>query len=203
MSELSGQGVPLMPNRTIYIADADMPLFEKAQKLAGDNLSAAIAHALRVFVEREEARQSGYEDITIKVGKGHPYIQQQFRGRLLAKRRIKVANEMRILIMNVYQTAKGHFAVYTRNQPNWNWTDWSHRQSRKSRKGWDVDVDVNVDVDWHQKNQSYDWSAYYEEVEMRLDVYDTLDDLKENIPEELYDAITRYLRGGDVEILDI
>lgn len=193
-----------MPNRTIYIADADMPLFEKAQKLAGDNLSAAIAHALRAFVEREEARQGGYEDITIKVGKGHPYMQQQFRGRLLAKRHIKVANEMRILIMNVYQTAKGRFAVYTRNQPNWNWTDWSHRKPGKSRKGWDVDVDVNVDVNWSGKNQSsYDWSSYYEEVEMRLDVYDTLDDLKENIPEELYDAITRYLRGGDVEILDI
>jgi len=193
-----------MPNRTIYIADADVPLYEKAQKLAGDNLSAAIAHALRVFVEREEARQSGYEDITIKVGKGHPYIQQQFRGRLLAKRRIKLANEMRILIMNVYQTAKGRFAVYTRNQPNWNWTDWSHRKPGKPKRGWDVDVDVNVDVNWSQKNQSsYDWSAYYEEVEMRLDVYDTLDDLKENIPEELYDAITRYLRGGEIEILDI
>ena len=193
-----------MPNRTIYIADADVALFEKAQKLAGDNLSAAIAHALRVFVEREEARQGGYEDITIQVGKGHPYIQQQFRGRLLAKRHIKLANEMRILIMNVYQTAKGRFAVYTRNQPNWNWTDWSHRQPGKSRKGWDVDVEVNVDANWPRKKQlSYDWSAYYEEIEMRLDVYNTLDDLKENIPEELYDAITRYLRGGEVEFLDI
>ncbi|MBV9124589.1 MAG: EXLDI protein, partial [Planctomycetes bacterium] len=57
-----------MPNRTIYIADADVPLFEKAQKLAGDNLSAAIASALRTFVEGEEARQGGYEDITVKVG---------------------------------------------------------------------------------------------------------------------------------------
>ncbi len=194
-----------MPNRTIYIADADVPLFEKAQKLAGDNLSAAIAHALRVFVEREEARHSGYEDITIKVGKGHPYIQQQFQGRLLAKRHIKVANEARILIMNVYQTAKGRFAVYTRNQPNWNWADWSHRQQRKSRKGgnWDWDWDWSWSQGEKSSQSSQDWSAYYDEVEMRLDVYDTLDDLKENIPEELYDAITRYLRGGEIEILDI
>ena len=205
MVELSGQGVPLMPNRTIYIADADVPLFEKAQKLAGDNLSAAIAYALRAFVEREEALQSGYEDITVKVGKGHPYIQQQFRGRLIAKRHIRMANEARMLTMNVYQTAKGRFAVYTRNQPNW--SGWSHRWSSKKShivpgKGWDVDVDV--DVNGPQKNQSsYDWSAYYEDVEMRLDVYDSLDDLKENIPEELYDAITRYLRGGEVEFLDI
>ena len=183
-----------MPNRTIYIADADVPLYEKAQKLAGDNLSAAIAHALRAFVEREEARQSGYQDITVKVGKGHPYIQQQFRGRVLAKRHLKMANEARILIMNVYQTARGRFAVYTRNQPNW--SGWS----KKSGKGgnWDRDWDWS-----HGDKSSYDWSAYYEDTEMRLDVYDTLEELKENIPEELYDAITRYLRGGEVEILDI
>ena len=58
MEQLLRQGVPIMPNRTIYVADADVPIFEKAQKLAGDNLSAAIAHALRSFVEREEARVS-------------------------------------------------------------------------------------------------------------------------------------------------
>lgn len=203
MSEMQRQGVPLMPNKTIYIADADVPLYEKAQKLAGDNLSAAIAHALRVFVEREEARQGSYEEITIKVGRGHPYIQQQFRGRLLAKRHIKLANEARILIMNVYQTAKGRFAVYTRNQPNWNWTDWSHRQSRKPGKGGNWNRDWNWSHEEKSSQSSQDWSAYYDEVEMRLDVYDTLDDLKENIPEELYDAITRYLRGGEVEILDI
>ena len=127
MPELPIQGVPVMPNRTIYIADAEVPLFEKAQKLAGDNLSAAIAHALRHFVEREEARQGGYEDITIKVGKGHPYLQQQFSGRLLAKRHLKMSNEARMLTMIVYQTAKGRFAVYTKNQPNW--SGWSHRWS--------------------------------------------------------------------------
>lgn len=187
-----------MPNRTIYIADADLPTFEKAQKLAGDNLSAAIAHALRTFVEREEARQSGYEDITVKVGKGRPYLQQQFRGRLIAKRRLNLGNEARQLTINVYQTARGRFAVYTKNQPNW--SSWSHRRSIKPGKGWDWDVDVS----WSSGNQSWnDWSAYYHDDELRLDVYDTLDELKENIPEELYDAITRYLRGDEVEILDI
>jgi EXLDI family protein len=198
MPELPVQGVPVMPNRTIYIADADVPLFEKAQKLAGGNLSAAIGHALRTFVEREEARQGGYEDITIKVGKGHPYLQQQFSGRLLAKRHLKMSNEARMLTMIVYQTAKGRFAVYTKNQPNW--SRWSHGWQKKSGKGgnWDWDWD------WSQGDKSsQDWSAYYEDTELHLDVYDTFDELKENIPEELYDAITRYLKGEDVEILDI
>ena len=86
-----------MPNRTIYEADADLPIFEKAQKLAGDNLSAAVAQALHYFVEREEAKRSGFEEITLKVGKGRPYLTKQFRGRLLAKRRISVQNGTRIL----------------------------------------------------------------------------------------------------------
>jgi EXLDI family protein len=197
-----------MPNRTIYVADADMPVFEKAQKLAGDNLSAAIAYALRAFVEREEAKESGFEDITVKVGRGRPFLQKQFRGRLLARRRIHISNDARMLTMNVYQTAKGRFAVYTKNQPNW--SGWSHRWSKQSGKGrsnwadWSQDVDVDVNVGSSKGWDAYtDWMAYYEDDEYRLDVYETLDQLKENVPEELYDAIKRYLQGDDVEFLDI
>ncbi len=201
-----------MPNRTIYVADADMPIFEKAQKLAGDNLSAAIAHALRAFVEREEVKQSGFEDITVKVGRGRPFLQKQFRGRLLARRHIRIGNEARMLTMNVYQTAKGRFAVYTKNQPNW--SGWSHRWSKQSAKGrsdwadWSREVDVDADVDVNAGSSKgwgayTDWMACYEDDEYRLDVYETLDQLKENVPEELYDAIKRYLQGDDVEILDI
>ena len=35
------------------------------------------------------------------------------------------------------------------------------------------------------------------------DVYETLDELNNNIPEELYESIVRYNNGEDVEILDI
>jgi len=132
------------------------------------------------------------------VGKGRPYLQQQFRGRLIAKRRLRISNDVRMLTMIVYQTAKGRFAVYTKNQASW--SNWSHRGSKKSGKGdnWDWDWDWS-----HGDQSSNDWSSYYEDDELRLDVYDTLDDLKENIPEELYDTIVRYLKGDDVEILDI
>ncbi len=184
-----------MPNRTIYVADADLPIFEKAQKLAGDNLSAAIAQALHYFVEKEEAKRSGFEEITLKVGKGRPYLTKQFRGRLLAKRRIRFHNGTRLLTLGVYQTAKGRFAVYTKNTANW--LDWSKssKWSKKSASDWNWDWDI----DW----SNYEGSLYSEEDELRLDVYDTLDDLKDNIPEELYESIVRYNNGEDVEILDI
>ena len=41
------------------------------------------------------------------------------------------------------------------------------------------------------------------QTEYRLDEYESLDQLRENVPEELFDAITRYLKGEDVEFLDI
>lgn len=182
-----------MPNRTIYVADNDLPIFEKAQKLAGDNLSAAIAQALRYFVEKEEAGRSGFEEITIKVGKGRPYLTKKFRGRVLAKRRTQVQSGARMLTFVVYQTAKGRFALYTKNTANW--TNWSSKSSEKSTGDWNWD--------WDFDSSNYDWSSYFEDDERRLDVFDTLDELKEAIPEELYTSIAQYLSGEDVEILDI
>ena len=194
------QGAIAMPNRTIYVADADVPIFEKAQKLTGDNLSAAIARALRVFVEQEEAKQGGFEDVPIKVGKGRPFLQQHFRGRLLAWRHIRISNDARILTLSVYQTAKGRFAVYTKNQPNWSgWSQYWTKRSKQNRSR-------SGNWDWSQKgdwSQDWDWSTYQDEEEHRLDVFNSLDQLKENVPEELFDAAVRYLNGEDAEFLDI
>ena len=180
-----------MPNRTIYVADAELPIFEKAQKLAGDNLSAAIAQALHYFVEKEEAKRSGFEEITVKVGKGRPYLTKQFLGRLLAKRHIRIQNRSRILTLVVYQTARGRFAVYSKQIANW--SEWS--QSSKWSRNWDWDWDYDL--------SNYDWSSFFDDDERRLDVFDTLDELKDAIPEELCTSIAQYLGGEDVEILDI
>jgi hypothetical protein len=37
----------MMPNKTIYVKDADLPLFEQAQELLGDSVSAMFAEFLR------------------------------------------------------------------------------------------------------------------------------------------------------------
>ena len=59
-----------MPNKTIYVADDDLPLFQRAQELSGSNLSATITRALRRLVELEEGKLEGYEEITVRVGPG-------------------------------------------------------------------------------------------------------------------------------------
>ena len=42
-----------VPNKTIYVSDGDLPMFQRAQDLAGGNLSSAIASALRRYVDVE------------------------------------------------------------------------------------------------------------------------------------------------------
>ena len=199
MSELLATGESTMPNRTIYVADSDLPVFEKAQQLAGDNLSATIVQALRRFVESEEARASGYQEITVAVGKGRPYVQKRFRGRLLAKRRLALGNKARMLVLEVYQTAGGRFALCSRNLPNW---DWSGRSKHAHQKQQWSQHSNNWDWDWDWSVSG--WGEAFEPEERRLDVYENLDALKEAIPEEIYESVVRYLQqGDDIEFLDI
>jgi EXLDI family protein len=196
MRESSVVGEASMPNRTIYVADADLPIFEKAQQLAGENLSATIAQALRRFVETEEARASGYEEVTVSVGRGRPCIQKQFRGRSLIKRRLVMENKARLLTLEVYQTVHGRFALYSKNSPSW---DWSSR-SKKTQQTHQQAYDGGWNWDWSISG----WGAAFEPDEQRLDVFENLETLKEAIPEEMYESLARYLRhGDDIEFMDI
>src|SRR5215217_6632010 len=92
-----------MPNKTIYVSDADLPVFQRAQELVGGNLSAAISQALR-------RRLEGFEEITVRVGVA-PGRKQRFQGVLLAdwNRSTGDGSEEHY---RVYRTRTGRFAVH-------------------------------------------------------------------------------------------
>ncbi len=164
-----------MPNRTIYVSEADLPLFERAQQLGG-NLSATIAQALRRYLEAQERKTAGFEEVRVKVGK-IAYVQKRFMGRLLAKGRVEGPHHERSEIYEIYQTMKGNIALYTRNVPNWYYTG--------GKKDYD----------------EYDWSN--QRGEYALEVFPSLEALQERIPEELYQAAAQALSGEPSELLDI
>jgi EXLDI family protein len=165
----------MMPNKTIYVADADLPVFERAQQLAGDNLSSTIAQALKRFVESQEAKEEGFEEITVTVGKV-AYSKKRFVGRLLASGYLGNRFEPEHQRLNVYQTSKGKLALHIRRGPNFG-------SSPRS----EVDSE-----DWNEEPNEY-----------RLEVYDTLDELKAHIPTDLYDAVAQALTDDSIEMLDI
>jgi EXLDI family protein len=176
-----------MPNRTIYVADADVPLFEKAQQLAGGNLSAAIARALHRFVEEQTMKNEGFSEVTVEVGNKTASSLKRFYGRVLARGRVLDQNETRRISYTIYQTQKGKLAVYMKDTPNWNY--WSQRPKRSRQD--------------YEKAAWIDWSG--ESSEYRLDIYENVDELEFNVPPELFEAAKQALRGeeGGVEFLDI
>jgi EXLDI family protein len=171
-----------VPNKTIYVADADLPVFEQAQELAGDNLSATIVRALRRFIEVEEARRVGFSEITLETGDQGTYTRKRFLGRELARRQTRAAQAGRLTHYTVYLTAKGRFALYTRNTSDW--TRWANRN-------------------WSSSGKDQDWTTWLDANAFRLDVYETLDELREHVPPELVAAAEMALRGEDMETLDI
>ncbi len=57
-----------MPNKTIYVRERDVGLWERAEELAGGNVSALLAEALRRFVEEEELKEkTGMETIEVSL----------------------------------------------------------------------------------------------------------------------------------------
>lgn len=200
-----------MPNKTIYVADSDLPIFERAQELAGENLSATIAGALRRYVKAEEARAAGYVEVSLKVGSHDTFTVKRFMGRELARRRDRDAESQRILKQIVFQTAKGRFVLFSHYSPDW--TVWSDLGNWGG--DWDIDVDVDVSKgSWRVRTGDKqkggggrwggrDWSVWVEGDERALFVYETLDDLNPHIAPELAAAVANALHGDEEEYLDI
>ena len=57
-----------MATKTIYVKDEDLIIFEKALELGGDSLSGVIVEALRRYIDAEEAKAKGFQEIIILEG---------------------------------------------------------------------------------------------------------------------------------------
>jgi len=174
-----------MPYKTIYVSDDDLPLYGRAQELAGGNLSAAIARALRRYVQIEEGRLEGFEPITVRVGTGRAQRSVRFQGVLLGEWRHPTA-KYRIEIFRVYRTRRGRFVLHIRRMPNW--AIWADPQA------WTQD--------WEQFRE---WKerGWWGPAESTLKVVEKLEDLKDLLPPEFYESLEEAANHPIIEELDI
>ncbi len=172
-----------MPNKTIYVSDGDLSLYERAQELAGGNLSAAIAKALRRYVDMEDGRREGFDEITVRVGPGAGR-KVRFTGVLLGT--WGNSSSGRAEIINVYRSRSGKFVVHVQRTP-----DWSTRDGEGRPGGWRGWLGLG----------NFSW--FGTTGESTLEVVDTVDGLREKIPPELYDMVAASAHQPAVEDLDI
>lgn len=186
-----------MPNKTIYVAEDDLPLFERAQELSGDNLSSAIVRALRRFIEIEEARQSGLDEITVPVGADGVHQRKRFMGVRLVRWIHKKPKGKGIDILNVYHTAGKRFVLHTHTMLDWEYS-WGDPE-------YFGDAQVKNSGLWGRifGNWGWDWKAYLESGEYTFYVFETLDELKAHISDDLYKAVVQVLNAPPLEELDI
>jgi EXLDI family protein len=172
-----------VPNKTIYVSDGDLPLYERAQELAGGNLSAAIAKALRRFVDVEDGRREGFDEISVRVGpKAGRKV--RFTGVLLGTWGNSTGG--RAEIINVYRSRSGKFVIHTQRTP-----DWSSRDADGKPGGWRSWLGIG-DHSWVGTTG-----------ESTLDVVDTVEALREKLPPELFDMVAAAAHQPVVEDLDI
>jgi len=117
-----------MPNKTIYVKDEDLQIFEEAEKLGGDSLSSVIAEALRRFVATKRAEQQGMKECNLTVGvlrsQGADDTRKvRFVGRLLAEAEVFTGQTSdrrdRGTYYRIYQTKAGKILVWWKR-----WTRW-------------------------------------------------------------------------------
>ena len=172
-----------MPNKTIYVSDSDLALFQRAQELSGGNLSATITRALRRLVELEEGKLEGYEEITVRVGPGTGR-RQRFIGVLLAE--MGRTTKDRTEEFHVYRSRSGKFVVHVKRSAEEMWTAGADGSARGWRKH------ISSDQQWGSSAPT-----------ATLDVVDSLEELRPKIPTELFDLVTAAAEHAVIEDLDI
>ncbi len=100
-----------MPTKTIYVSNDDLNTFDRAQNLAGENLSAVIVRALSEFVTRKEAQGKGMREYSVQVGSKGLQSEKRFVGRVIAKWKGTDDDHREWLSTVVYKTKKGNIAV--------------------------------------------------------------------------------------------
>ncbi len=172
-----------VPNKTIYVSDGDLPLFQRAQELAGGNLSAAIAKALRRWVDATEGLNEGFDDITVHVGLGGGR-KVRFTGVLVGE--WMDTRPSRVERFRVFRGRAGKYVVHVERSPEYWMVDAEGKPA-----GWRGYLGIG--------NVKYGEAPR----ESTLEVVGTLDELRDRVPPELFEMVARSARQPTVEELDI
>jgi len=173
-----------VPNRTIYVSEDDQPLYKRAQELAGGNLSSAITNALKRYLDVEDARTAGYEDVIVKVGIGGGR-KVRFTGVLLAEW-IDTKGE-RFEHYRVFRGPTGKFAVHVDRVEHFEMRD----AQGNPLTGWRAWTGIGM------------VSGGGKPKEATLHIYATVEELRDNIPAELFEMVASSIKQPFVEEIDI
>ena len=172
-----------VPNKTIYVSEGDLPLFQRAQELAGGNLSSAIARALRRYVDVEEGKHEGFDEIIVRVGPkaGRKVL---FSGTLLAMWEQSTANFYGVY--RAFRSRSGKYVLHVERTSEYTALDADGKPA--GWRGWMGIGNVNYST---------------RPGERTIEVFETLEAFREKAPPQLYDLVAAAAGQPVLEDLDI
>lgn len=195
---LTIQAEVYLPDKTIYVSDDDLPLFERAQELADANLSSTIIRALRRFIELEEASQRGLKEITVIVNAQGAHSRKRFLGRRLVRWLQPTTDGKGTEVQIVYRTAGNRYALHTRTVPDWKLSEGGDPDYAGDPKNWGIGNGfLRRLVSW-----GYDWETFKEMGDYSLQVFETLEELKTHVSSDLFKAVSLAMAEPEIEDLD-
>lgn len=184
-----------MPTRNIYVAEADVQLFDEAASLAG-GMSPAVAAGLRLYVAQQRAhrKRSTMDEIDVEVQDGPIVTTQRFVGRKLLSYQEHAEN--RVTTYRVFLTERQQIAIHTRNDPDW--------RALGAPTHSEINPDGEIDHDAVESDAEDAWAGQWWVPRSRaLHVYPSIDDAAAHLPDQLATAIRRALAQPVVDVLDI
>ena len=168
-----------MPTKTIYVSNDDQSTFERAQDLAGENLSAVIVRALSEFIARKEAAGKGMKEVSVQIGTKGLQSEKRFVGRLIAKWKGLDDAGKEWLEAQIYRTKRDQTAVVI-----------DHKGSTEM---WHPDA-------WRDPNN---WQNVVQGKELL--VFSSTDEMKGKVPENLVVTTRQAIERDEapVQYLDI
>ena len=139
---------------------------------------------LRRFVDVEEGKEEGFDEITIRVGP-KPGRKVRFIGVLLGE--WTDTSPSRVDTFRVYRGRTGRFVLHVEHSPDFTLVDKDGKPA-----GWRADL-------------GFDWNVSFGSTpgDATLEVVETLDELRERIPRQLYDMVASSAQQPIVEDIDV
>src|SRR4051794_3502870 len=109
-------------NKTIYLRDEDVAIWEKAKEFAGDTLSQIVVLGLKQYVAARDAEKRDFERIVLEFrdsDKGHLPQKKAFYGRWIISPNepCRVTDDGDgVYYGAVAETAKGNIAIFEREE---------------------------------------------------------------------------------------
>ena len=105
-------------NKTIYLRDDEVQIWERARELSGDKLSPVIVEALRRYIAEKNALAKGFERLVVQYYQNDLPCKKAFWGRWIIPLdkpfQVSGDEDTRTYFGSVAQTAKGNIVVFER-----------------------------------------------------------------------------------------